>query len=464
MRETFDVCIVGAGPGGLAALSAMTEPYSLDQLSRDQWNRVAHVDLKHRKDRIPPKVCVVDPGGWLSTWHARFKALQIQWLRSPVGAHPDIFDMHSLLAFATRTERCDELLDSGAVNADLRSLPEAGQGLWNLPSNELFEQFCGDLAARLPHSFIHGEVTSVEGDDGDFTVFLKDGQPILAQTVILALGVPGPAAFPGALAPVPEHLMFHSDFECGARLQELSGKKRVLVIGGGLTAVQVAQLALKKDCEVVLLSRRPLTTRHFDIGERWFDRRRANVHHYEFFQKPMEERLEHIKATRGGGSVPPFYMKEIREAEASGRLVCKQGEVQLSHVWAEAVDVLIDGQVNRFDLIVNACGHRADGRHLPLVRELLRTAPTEVVGGFPVLSQDLQWGDFKQLFVVGALASLQVGPDAGNLMGLRRAVQIVANALSLRAWLKDTKTVLGNICGNRFQALDSDSDSECESV
>lgn len=57
-----------------------------------------------------------------------------------------------------------------------------------------------------------------------------------------------------------------------------------------------------------------------------------------------------------------------------------------------------------------------------------------------------------------------IPPDADAQNLPRRAVQIVANALSLRAWLKDTKTVLGNICGNRFQALDSDSDSECESV
>lgn len=477
---SYDVCIVGGGPGGLAALSALIEPYSVDHLSEGQRLRAECAAQRHRQRC--PKICVIDPNNWLDSWHQRFKALGIKWLRSPAGAHPDIFDKNSLLAFAHQKDRHHELLESGAVNPELASLPEVGSGLWNLPSNALFEDFCSDLASCLPHTFLHGKVASISGHDGDFTVKVLDssldvkdvkdvkdglvGDPkpsyrcreLTAKAVVLALGVPGPAAVPAALSAVPEKLMFHSDFQLGSRLKEVNHKK-VLVLGGGLTAVQVAQLALKKNCKVVLVSRRPLTTRHFDINEKWFDRRKANVYHYEFFQKPVEERLKHIRATRGGGSVPPMYMKEIC---ADSRLTFKVGEVELISVQTDSVDVAVDGKVQRFDLIVNACGHRPDCKELPLIKELLQTAPVDVVGGFPTLSQDLQWGDFKHFFVIGALASLQVGPDAGNLMGLRRAAQIVANAMDVRAWLRDTKSVLGNIRGNRYDALGSDSDSDSD--
>ena len=451
----FDVCIIGGGPGGLAALSAVIEPYSMDHLSGDQQKR-AETAFEKQKRRCP-KVCVIDPEPWMNTWHNRFKALDIKWLRSPAGAHPDIFDMHSLLAFAHQRNRQHDLLDSGAVTPELQSLQEVGRGLWKLPSNDLFESFCSHLISCLPHRFVRGKAASIEGDDGDFTVKLTDGRELTAKAVVLALGVPGPPVVPTALSAVPRALMFHSDELCW-RQKEVH-QKRILVLGGGLSAVQVAQLALKKGSKVVLASRRPLTTRHFDIGEAWFDWRRAHFHHFEFFNKPVEERLKHIKATRGGGSVPPMYMAELCEAESHKRLAFKCGEVQLASVSEDSVEVTIDGEKHQFDLIINACGHRPDCKEIPLLGELLKTAPVEVVGGFPTLTTDLQWGDFSQLFVIGALASLQVGPDAANLMGLRRAAQIVANALDLRAWLRDTKSVLGNIRGNRYAALE-DSDRE----
>jgi len=456
--NAFDVCIVGGGPGGLVALSAFIEPYSLDQLAASNHSRAATAHKMVKSDC--PRVCVVDPEPWLNTWHRRFAALDIKWLRSPMGAHPDLFDKNSMLAFAHNQDRNRELLDSGVVNKDLRKLQETAAGLWKLPSNKLFEDFCEDLAVRLPHTFVRSKAASIQGNDGDFSVGLEDGRKLSAKTVVLALGVPGPAAVPPALADVPTSLMFHSDFELGSRLKELDARKHVMVIGGGLTAVQVAQLALKKGCRVMLVSRRPLTTRHFDVNETWFDPRKANGHHFEFFERPIEERLKSIKAARGGGSVPPMYMKDIQEAEATGQLLRKVGEVQLHAVHDKAVDVMVDGKVYRFDLVVNACGHRPDCQQLPVIQELLKSSPVTTVGGFPQLSQYLQWGDFKQLFVIGALASLQVGPDAGNLMGLRRAAQIIANTMGVREWLKETKSMKGNIRGNRFDALLSDSDSE----
>jgi hypothetical protein len=90
------------------------------------------------------------------------------------------------------------------------------------------------------------------------------------------------------------------------------------------------------------------------------------------------------------------------------------------------------------------------------------------------VSEDLRWGELRKLFVVGALASLQVGPDAGNLMGLRRAAHTVAKALDLQAWLRDSTSsgkqkgpgcnaLKRNIRGNRFAAFQSDSDSDAES-
>jgi len=460
VSSCFDVCIVGAGPGGLSALSALSEPFSHDQLSVPQGHRASQALFQKQRD-LPKTFCVVDPEPWLTTWRRRFSALNIKWLRSPAMAHPDLFDMASLMAFAGTRDREDELLECSVVHSEIGGLGEAHTGLWRLPSTQLFDDFCDDLVSRLPHTFFQGSSTSVCGCDGDFQVALMDGRVIQAGTVVLALGVPGPPVIPPFLASLPESLTFHTDFHEGSRLAELD-KQRVLVIGGGLTAVQAAQLSLKKGCTVVICSRRKLATRHFDVEPSWFDPRYFRRHHFGFFCKPLEERVKHIKAARGGGSVPPLYMKEVREAVAKGRLEVLCGEVKIKTVAEDTVGVVINEHVYVFDRIVNACGHAPDCNRLPLVQEMLKRSPVQVIGGLPTLSQDLQWGSHKQLFVIGALATLEVGPDGGNLMGLRRAAQIVANVMDRRAWLKDTGSVLGNIRGNRYAALE-DSESESES-
>jgi len=100
--------------------------------------------------------------------------------------------------------------------------------------------------------------------------------------------------------------MIHSDDGLGSRLQEIDGKREVLVVGGGLTAVQCAQLAIAKGCQVTLVSRRPLTTRQFDVNESWFDHRQSSRRHFEFFDQAIEERAKHIRAAREEARCLPF--------------------------------------------------------------------------------------------------------------------------------------------------------------
>ena len=68
--------------------------------------------------------------------------------------------------------------------------------------------------------------------------------------------------------------------------------------------------------------------------------------------------------------------------------------------------------------------------------------PVDMVGGLPVVNPDLSWklGDKtdepewkrkarERLWVMGPLASLELGPDALNLMGARQGAVRVARAL-----------------------------------
>ena len=84
-----DVCIIGAGPAGLAALSAIHEPYTVDTMTPTQ---ISNANLSMKKKRngskkkkqdstganssVGPsdkKICVIDRhDDWLGDWKENF--------------------------------------------------------------------------------------------------------------------------------------------------------------------------------------------------------------------------------------------------------------------------------------------------------------------------------------------------------------------------------------------------------
>ena len=128
---------------------------------------------------------------------------------------------------------------------------------------------------------------------------------------------------------------------------------------------------------------------------------------------------------RGGGSVPPLYMNDIRKWERSGQLtIVNNVEPRFVSSTTDTGKALIsldrlgdcdedkqrkkkDVQVE-VDCVILACGLEPDCLKNELVRKIYEKFPIDIVGGLPNISVDLEWT--KNLFVVGALASLNVGP------------------------------------------------------
>lgn len=489
--DRYDVCIVGAGPAGLAALSALRSPYSRDTLS-DHFivqadRRSSPSTSSQRRDK--QKICVVDPQDWLQGWSTKFDALNIGFLRSPTIAHPDMFDSTALLAFAQMRQmqggRKEELIESGCYEmSNLLSQSQTQTGLWTLPTSQLFQDFCHELVKSLPHDFICSSVSDIDDDvpslnsadeeEGDnhssFRVLLASGQTIIANSVILALGTVGKPIIPAFLATIspPSSCVVQWYDPLPARLAKNQNDIRtVLVVGGGLTAVQTAQkwagCVGDDGGQVILCSRRPLVEKHFDLGVEWFDKRTSNKCMSDFYHQPVVDRLDLIKSTRGGGSVPPIYMRDVERLERMGILERVVGEatscVENENEKGCAAEVTINGASYSFDLIVLACGAQPDCSSNPLIENLLDRWPLPVHGGFPCITEDVEWRSKANLFVTGSLASLNLGPDAGNLMGARRAAQIIANKLDCRSWLREEDNILAQ---NRFDSLlwsDSEDDS-----
>lgn len=390
--------------------------------------------------------------------------LGIEFLRSPAMAHPDHFDMNALLVYAIDNDREDELIESGC--ADIRNLHGLGQtqiGLWKLPSSKLFADFCAYTAGHLPHDYVKGAAIDLEQNEdanGDttYTVTLADGKEVLASSIVLALGPTGMPVIPSAISSIPIDQLFQwTDM----KEKLMPHHKMVLVVGGGLTAVQVAQFCLRLGKKVCLCSRRPLVERHFDIDVCWFDRRNTNKHISDFYHQPVSERLSALRKVRGGGSVPPLYMDDLRKWQGSGKLTLINNVEPVFLRMADGAKAWIsmgpEGEM-AFDCVIHACGIRPDCTSSPFVKKVLENFPIETKGGLPCVSVDLEWS--KNLFVVGALASLNIGPDSGNLMGARRAASIVANTLGCKSWLRREK---GGPLSNSFQLFQDSDDSDLDS-
>ena len=377
--------------------------------------------------------------------------------------------MNALLAYAVANDREDELIESGCSKIrELYGLGQTQVGLWKLPSTALFEDFCVHLAHQLPHDYVKGIAvdlirTENDGEDAEYTVLLADGTEIISSAVVLALGPTGTPVVPPNLCNIPEdRLIRWQDMQS----KLAAGHETVLVVGGGLTAVQAAQYCLRKGKRVHLCSRRPIVERHFDLDRCWFDKRTANKQISGFYHQPEACRLEALRAVRGGGSVPPIYMTDLRKWQAKGTLTLVHGEEPEYLRAAEDGKLLIsiEQRERAFDCVVLACGIKPDCMVNPLVRNIQEKIPLKLVGGYPSVSVDLEWT--KNLFVVGGLAGLNVGPDAGNIMGARRAASIVANALECKSWLRKGGEGRGAL-SNPFELLwdddsasSSDSDSE----
>ena len=88
----MDTVIIGGGPHALAALAALV---GADGQCQDVRGAVA----------------VLDPGAqFMQQWHARFAALEIEYLRSPAFVHPVAFQPAALVNFAIREGRTTELV------------------------------------------------------------------------------------------------------------------------------------------------------------------------------------------------------------------------------------------------------------------------------------------------------------------------------------------------------------------
>jgi len=271
------------------------------------------------------RILVLDAAGttWMARWRHLFQTFGIKHLRSPMFFHIDPSDRDALLGYAYEKERESDLqplpgcvgkelskhrqkkkknkkmCSAGCMSQGGPDIDERDRKDYATPSANLFEAHCDEVSRRyrIRDGLIKQEqVTNIGydgisrflgGDDSQYSstsdekVFrvTTDTGVHFARIAVLAVG-PGNAPFippiPGLQSGPPQESYCHSMHIKSfppAHMTSKAGNKaatNMLIVGGGLTSVQLADLAIKRGVDRVwLLMRGPVKVKYFDIELDW---------------------------------------------------------------------------------------------------------------------------------------------------------------------------------------------------
>ncbi|MEM9466244.1 MAG: FAD-dependent oxidoreductase [Actinomycetota bacterium] len=378
------VCILGAGPHGLAM--------ALHLLRADPSLRDGMV--------------VLDPAGeWLTTWDRQFARLEIDVLRSPSVHHPDP-DVDALASFVSH----QSMMSSG--------LP------YDLPLTSSFRAFNRHAIERaeLPQPMaLQPRGVHLE-QDGRLRLDCASSTITTDRLVIAAN--PHRRQIPDWVWPLcgqsSAQLAHASDIDLRA-LPDLTGE-RITIVGGGLTAAHLAIGATHRGAQVDIAARRPIVTRSFDTEPGWLGPK--NLRGYERCEDPAE-RLAMARSARGGGTMPPWMRSRLDHEQ----IRLHEGvEITEAHGTDNGYRLTFaTGEHRRADRVWLATGTTPDLGALRCIDPVRPDIAT--VEGLPIPDDDLRIG-LPPVHVMGRLATLKLGPAAGNLWGARHAARRIAEAIT----------------------------------
>lgn len=359
----------------------------------------------------PSNLRVVDPSGnLLESWRSRVGVTGMAYLRSPSMHHLDT-ESFSLENFARESAEEED-------RGQLFTRPN------NRPSTHLFRAHCDGVIQRvgLHRCHVRDRVVDVEPGAECVAVSLRSGERLRARRLVLALGAGDRLAYP-SWAPQDDPRVGHV-FE--PDLPSLDGPpSRVCVVGGGISAAQVALAVARRDHQVELICRHPVRAHQYDSDPGWFGPKYMTGYHgIECFA----ERRALITRARNSGSMPPDVERALREGIESGQVSMHLGEVQGFRRRAGSVELLTDdGGRRAVDRVLLATGFDSTRPGGEMIDRLIARASLEVAPcGFPIVDGALRW--HPRIHVSGALAELEVGPIARNIAGARRAGDRIVRA------------------------------------
>jgi hypothetical protein len=287
------------------------------------------------------------------------------------------------------------------------------------------------------------EVIGIEQDRGVFRLYLDDGSAGAARNIVLAVGITHFQYVPQSLAHLPAELVSHSSAH--KELERFRGRK-VTVIGGGASAIDLGVLLRDRGADVTVIARRSFLRfndppaandnsfwRHVvrprsPIGPGWKPRFYSNLPGV-FYHLPYTAR---VTAVHERGSAAGWPMRE----RFVGRVSALLGYgVERATIDRSCIRLALRGQngvqEHVTDHVIAATGYRVDITRLTfLSREIL--AKIRAVQNCPVLSTEFE-SSVSGLYLTGVASAMSFGPIMRFACGADWTARRISRRL-MRAW------------------------------
>ncbi len=358
----------------------------------------------------PEQLRIVDPcERLLERWRICTETTGMRHLRSPSVHHLDL-NPWALQRFAGKRRR----RKSGLFVAP-----------YDRPSLQLFNAHCDQVIDTFGIDELHVQSRAINCSlncDG-VEVRLGDGRELTARNVVLAIGAGEQPEWP-RWAPKDDDRVHHV-FEPGFDGWP-SAKESVVVIGGGISAGQVALRLLDEGHQVDLVSRHALRTHQFDSDPGWLGPKFMTRFQREH---DADRRRALISEARHKGSVPPDIQRALGVAITNDRLRWHEGEVETLNSGTDLLRMLLTtGTALEPQRVLLATGFTSARPGGTLVDELIASSSLPCAScGYPIVDSELRW--HPHVYVSGPLAELELGPASRNIAGARRAADRLVDAI-----------------------------------
>ncbi|TAA69227.1 FAD-dependent oxidoreductase [Planococcus salinarum] len=370
--------------------------------------------IKQKKIAVEDLVIIDQHAEPLANWRRCTNAISMPYLRSPGVHHLDV-NPFSLDAF----------VKSNGAN-------EAGSflGRFKRPSLLLFENHCDHLIndLALKQAWVQGTVEAVSKITAGWQVHLQNADKVQGENLVLAIGNSEQLSWPEWAVTLKDQCqapVYHIFDPALPEFEEMQAP--FTVVGGGITAVHLAmKLSTLFPEQVTLLKRHPFRIHDFDSDPGWLGpKKQISFRKASSYQK----RRMLISQARHKGSIPRDLHIKLLHQQRKNKLQIEEAQVHHAAFETDAVQLYdeTDRLLHQSGTVLLATGFESmmpGGTWLPSVIKENRLKCANC--GFPIVNGNLQWD--QNLYVMGSLAELEIGPIAKNISGARQAAERIIGA------------------------------------